>query len=35
MARKFLIGWTEEETFTYIGLTIKTTEEGVTLDQVD
>ena len=35
VAQKFLISRTEEETFTYIGLTIKTTEEGVTLDQVD
>ena len=35
MAWKFLIGWTEEETFTYIGLAIRTTEEGIILDQVD
>ena len=35
VAQEFLIGRTEEETFTYIGLAIKTTKEGITLDQVD
>ena len=35
VAQKFLIGHTEEETFIYIGLSIKTTEEGITLDQIN
>ena len=34
MAKEFLIGRTEEETFTYIGLAMRTTEEGNTLDQI-
>ena len=36
--KEFLIGRTEEETFTYIGLAIKTTEqgpEGIALDQIN
>ena len=33
--KEFLIGRTEEETFTYIGLAIKTTKQGITLDQID
>ena len=28
-----MIGRTEEETFTYIGLNVSTTDEGITLDQ--
>lgn len=35
VAWKFLIGQTEEETFTHIGLAFRTTEEGITLDLVD
>ena len=35
VAREFLIGRTEEETFKYIGLGIETTAEGITLDQID
>ena len=35
VAEEFLIGRTEEETFIYIGLAIKTTEKGITLDQED
>ena len=33
VGRQFLIGRTEEETFTYIGLSIQTVAEGITLDQ--
>ena len=33
VGRQFLIGRTEEETFTYIGLSIQTVVEGITLDQ--
>ena len=33
--QEFLIGRTEEETFIYIGLAIKTAEKGITLDQED
>ena len=35
VTKEFLIGWTEEETFTYIGLAIKTTDKGITSDQID
>lgn len=33
--REFLIGRTAEETFLYIGLSIETTNAGITLDQID
>ena len=33
--KEFLIGRTEEVTFTYIGLAIKTIKQGITLDQID
>lgn len=35
VSEEFLIGRTEEASFTYIGLVIKTTSEGITLDQCD
>ena len=35
VSKEFLIGRTEEEMFTYIGLAIKTTKEGITIDQGD
>ena len=28
---EFMIGWTEEETFTYIGLQIETVKQGITV----
>ena len=35
VAEEFLVGKTEEGAFTYIGLNIKSTSEGITLDQID
>ena len=33
--KKFLIGRTEEEIFTHIGLAIETTNQGITLPQIN
>lgn len=35
VGKKFMIGRTEEEAFSYIGLNIETNEKGITLDQID
>ena len=35
VAEEFLVGKTEEGAFTYIGLNIKSTSDGITLDQID
>ena len=35
VGKQFLIGRTEEETFTYIGLSIQTVADGITLDQTN
>ena len=35
VSKQFMIGFTEEETFVYIGLNIVTTDQGITLDQIN
>ena len=35
IAKEFMIGRTEEETFQYVGLNISTIQDGITLDQIN
>ena len=35
VGKEFMIGRTDEGAFSYIGLNVETTSEGITLDQID
>ena len=35
VAKEFMVGKTEENVFTYVGLNIETTDKGITLDQIE